>query len=96
MNNLFTKIHLPFIAVFFISTVSFGQYGNEWINQGQTYYKIKVGSNGIYKLTYTTLLDAGLPITSINPKNIHNNLIYFFNFFFWYFSYKGTNFKFTR
>ena len=33
--------------VFFISSVTIGQYGNEWVNQGQTYYKIKVGSTGI-------------------------------------------------
>jgi hypothetical protein len=47
MNNAFTKIYLPFMMVFFISSVSFRQYGNEWVNQGQTYYKIKVGSTGI-------------------------------------------------
>ena len=70
MNNLITKFIILLIAVIFISSVSHAQYGNEWINPGQTYYKTKVGSNGIYKLTYTTLLDAGLPITSINPKNI--------------------------
>ena len=77
MNNLITKFIILLIAVIFISSVSHAQYGNEWINPGQTYYKTKVGSNGIYKLTYTTLLDAGLPITSINPKNIFNRIIFF-------------------
>ena len=47
MNNSFTKIYLPFMMVFFISSGTIGQYGNEWVNQGQTYYKIKVGSTGI-------------------------------------------------
>ena len=47
MNDVFTKIYLPYIMVFFVSSVSFGQYGNEWINQGQTYCKKKVGSTGI-------------------------------------------------
>lgn len=47
MNNSFSKIYLPFMMVFFISSVTIGQYGNEWVNQGQTYYKIKVGSTGI-------------------------------------------------
>jgi len=49
MNNLITKFIILLIAVIFISSVSHAQYGNEWINPGQTYYKTKVGSNGIYK-----------------------------------------------
>ena len=52
------------------STDAVAQYGHEWINPSQSYYKIEVGSNSIYTLDYATLAAKGLPVTSINPKNI--------------------------
>src|SRR5690242_5634476 len=36
------------------------QYNNEWIDYAKTYYKFKVGSNGVYRITGTTLASAGL------------------------------------
>lgn len=44
-------------------------YGNEWINYSQDYYKFKVGSDGLYRITFQELSDAGLPVSGINPKN---------------------------
>ncbi len=41
---------------------SYSQIGNEWINFGQTYYKIPVGKNGLYKLTKSDLAQAGFPV----------------------------------
>ena len=70
MNNSLSRIYTIFFMLFFISTTALGQYGNEWINPGQTYYKIKVGSNGIYQVNYAALSDAGIPVNTINPKNI--------------------------
>jgi hypothetical protein len=46
-------------------------YGNEWINYGQTYYKLSVASDGIYRVTGADLLTAGLPIASIPAANLH-------------------------
>jgi len=45
-------------------------YGNEWINYSQKYYKIKVAQTGIYKINYTTLVNAGIPITTTDPKRL--------------------------
>jgi hypothetical protein len=45
-------------------------FNNEWINQGQKYYKIKIASDGLYKLDSTSLANAGVPISTINPKHI--------------------------
>lgn len=45
-------------------------FGNEWINYSQNYYKFPVLSTGIHKISYTALQNAGIPITTINPKNI--------------------------
>ena len=43
-------------------------YGHEWIENGQDYWKIKIASNGFYRLTANELEDAGLNVTSI-PSN---------------------------
>ncbi|HRG01963.1 MAG TPA: C25 family cysteine peptidase [Bacteroidia bacterium] len=44
-------------------------YGNEWINYSQKYYRISIPSTGLYRINYTTLINAGIPLGSINPKN---------------------------
>jgi Peptidase family C25 len=51
------------------------QQANSWIQYNQTYYKFPIVSAGLYQLNYTTLQNAGLPIASINPKNIHLYLL---------------------
>lgn len=42
-------------------------YGNEWINYGQKYYKIKIAQKGIYRIDSTALANAG--ITGVDPRN---------------------------
>jgi hypothetical protein len=60
---LWLWIVLPFLGL--------GQpFGNEWINYGQKYYKIKVAKDGIYRIDSLTLAKAGVPLNSINPKNL--------------------------
>ena len=44
-----------------------GQYGNEWVQFNQPYYKIPVGSDGLYRITYNDLRKAGLS-ASPDPK----------------------------
>ena len=45
-----------------------GPYGNEWIVPGQTYYKIKVARDGLYRLDYNYLTQAG--ISGVNPQQL--------------------------
>ncbi len=45
-------------------------FGNEWIVSGQKYYKAGVSSNGIYRITYQELKNAGMDISTVNPKKI--------------------------
>ncbi len=47
-----------------------GQYGNEWINYSQIYYKFPIYKKGIYKIDSITLANAGFPLQSIDPRNI--------------------------
>lgn len=45
-------------------------FGNEWINYNQQYYKIPVSQKGVYRISYAELLNAGVPLTAIKPKNL--------------------------
>lgn len=59
---------LAFILFFFSS---FSQpFGKEWIVAGQQYFVIKVNRNGINHLPFSTLVNAGVPLSTINPSNI--------------------------
>lgn len=40
-------------------------YGNEWIRFNQSYYKIKIADDGVYRITYQTLINSGLPLSEI-------------------------------
>jgi hypothetical protein len=46
------------------------QYTNSWINYSQPYYKFPILQDGVYRITYTALLNSGIPVNSIDPDNI--------------------------
>lgn len=50
-----------FAFLLFCTTVQ-AQYHNEWIDYNKTYYKIKVPTTGLYRIPYSTLQSAGLPL----------------------------------
>jgi hypothetical protein len=54
----------------FISIKVSAQYGNEWINYNQKYYSFKIWEEGIYSLDSSTLANAGLDLSTIDPRNI--------------------------
>lgn len=70
-----TSLYFKFLFIsFLLALLSFrqtvnaqGQYGNEWINYSQTYYKIKVAATGLYKLDYDYLRSLGL--ANVNPQH---------------------------
>jgi len=43
-------------------------YGNEWIDFNKSYYKISTADNGIFRLDYQDLVDAGIPVSAINAS----------------------------
>lgn len=45
-------------------------YGNEWINYSQKYYRIPIAKTGLYRIDSLTLLNAGVPISAISPRNL--------------------------
>lgn len=69
MVGAFIK-RIAFIAwIFALHTAASAQTGNEWINYSVPYYKIPVGKDGIYRLTRTQLVAAGIP-PFVDPKTI--------------------------
>ena len=46
------------------------QYSNDWINFSQEYYKIPVAKDGIYKISYAALQQAGFPVDNVDPVNL--------------------------
>jgi len=46
------------------------QAQSEWIDYGLTYYKIPTKTDGVYRLSYTTLSASGINVGNIDPRNI--------------------------
>lgn len=64
-------ILFSFFLLFLGAIPVWGQpFGNEWITPGQTYYKIPVAEDGLYRLTYTDLAAAGFPVNTVDPRRV--------------------------
>jgi len=66
-----TKFYI-FIIVWFFNCFVNAQtvFNNEWINYNQQYFKILVSEDGIYRIPYSQLIEAGIPVDQINPRQI--------------------------
>lgn len=59
------------IILFLLSLKSYSQnLSNSWINYNQQYFKIHISKDGIYRIAYSNLLSAGIPVNIIDPRNI--------------------------
>lgn len=56
------------LTFFSVEKLEAQTYGNEWINYSQSYFKFKVRKEGIYRINYTTLVQAGVPIGTFDPR----------------------------
>lgn len=55
-----------------LCSLSFGQgqhYGNEWIDFDQQYFAMPVSQKGVYRIDYNTMLNAGVPLGSFDPRS---------------------------
>lgn len=72
---MYQAIKISFL-LFFIGICSVqaqmhnGNYGNEWINYSQTYFKVKVTQDGFYKIPVAALQQAGINVSSINLSGL--------------------------
>ncbi len=67
MKNIFL---LGLFTIFCLSTNA-QKYDNEWIDFSKTYYKIKIGTDNIYRIPTNVIQQAGLPLEPVGYKIFH-------------------------
>lgn len=68
-NNIYKVLWVVIFFTTILSNAYSQQKGNEWINYSQSYYKIKVANDAVYRISYNALQGAGVPVQTLNPKN---------------------------
>lgn len=63
------RLYYLFILLIFPLVGSAQEYGNEWINYSQKYYRFNVTQTGLHKIDYNALSSAGIPVSTINSDN---------------------------
>ncbi len=63
------------LCALIISLVSFNAtlaqlYGDEWIDYNQEYFRIGLAEDGIYRLSFSDLSNAGFPVSTVDPRRI--------------------------
>ena len=53
-----------------IKSLAQGSFAANSVLSAGSWYKFTISANGVYRLSYTDLKNAGVPVGSINPKNI--------------------------
>ena len=72
MIRYFTLLLLTILLSFSVNAQS--TYHNEWIDHNQSYYKIKVAKNGIYRIPYNALFITDLPKLGRGFTIYHNGV----------------------
>ena len=62
------RILSPIILICLTTFLYAQPYNNGWINHSQKYYKFKIAETGIYRISYSTLINAGITVSSITLK----------------------------
>ena len=76
LRRIRTRINLTLRFFLFLILFHLGyqdlkaqNYGNEWIDYNQSYYKIPINTEGIYRISLSVLQNAGIPASGIDPRN---------------------------
>jgi len=71
-HKLFIGIFVTWLACLSTTNaqMSNGKYGNEWINPQQSYYKIKVTEDALYRIDAAKLQAAGINLSSLSANNL--------------------------
>lgn len=62
-------LHITLIFLVLCTSAGAQQAGNEWINYDQQYFTIPIAQRGVYRVDYNTLLNAGVPVGSFDPRS---------------------------
>ncbi|MBI1267491.1 MAG: hypothetical protein GC193_08690 [Cryomorphaceae bacterium] len=63
------RLFLLFVVTLF-TLQSQAQFANDWVDYSRQYWKFQIAQSGIYKVTYSQLLQAGFPVNTVNPSDI--------------------------
>lgn len=77
------QIYLAFILCLVVSSTISAQIvvnqdtleGNEWIDYNRSYYKMMLAEDGLYRVTYQELIDAGVPLSNVQGSELQ---VYYF------------------
>lgn len=64
------KIALALTLLVVLTGYVTAQTGQEWIDFSQQYVKLQVAKDGIYRVSYTDLQNAGISVNSIDPTTL--------------------------
>ncbi|MEQ9425997.1 MAG: C25 family cysteine peptidase [Cyclobacteriaceae bacterium] len=64
------KLYTTIILLTITQQVIGQQFGNEWIDQNQQYYKVKIAEDGLYRITQQDLINSGVPVSTFDPRRI--------------------------
>jgi hypothetical protein len=67
------KFFFTIVILLFGLGLSAQPYNNEWINFSNTYYKFKVGTNGVYRIAQPVLASAGLGNVPVQNFQLFRN-----------------------
>ena len=67
-SNLFLKGFL-FVFLILFAGVTFSQNYN-WITPNQTYLKMYVANDGMYRIDKNDFVNAGITVTTIDPRTV--------------------------
>lgn len=71
-HHLRYKFFFSLLLAFVLSNVN-AQFNNSWIDYNKTYYKIKVGQTGLYRIPYTVLQSNGLSSADASSFQLWRN-----------------------
>ncbi|WP_121354449.1 putative type IX secretion system sortase PorU2 [Flavisolibacter nicotianae] len=67
------KIFLGLLLIWAFAATAQQKFNNEWIDYTKTYYKFKVGKNGLYRISAATLSAAGLGTATAEQFQLWRN-----------------------
>ena len=68
-RSVLFSVYYLFLFLFIISNLSFSQNYN-WITPNQTYLKMYIAGDGMYRIDKNDFVNAGITVTTIDPRTV--------------------------
>ena len=64
------RYYLPLFLLLFTQALLAQPFGNEWIQYNQSYYRINVWNDGVYRISFSALSEAIPALAAADPRNV--------------------------